>query len=65
MKNENQSNIDTTGVSEWWFTRNIIVGLAGIVATVTIFSFISPNGPSRGNSGSALALIEKATKVVR
>ena len=35
MKNENTSSIvDSTGVSEWWFTRNIIAGLFGIAASM-------------------------------
>ncbi|MEK0450957.1 MAG: hypothetical protein RL088_3225 [Verrucomicrobiota bacterium] len=37
MKNENTTAaIDTTGVSEWWFTRNIIAGLFGIAASLSL-----------------------------
>jgi hypothetical protein len=37
MKNENITSIaDATGVSEWWFTRNIIAGLFGIAASMSL-----------------------------
>lgn len=37
MKNENTSSIaDATGVSEWWFTRNIIAGLFGAMASLAL-----------------------------
>lgn len=37
MKNENTTaTIDATGVSEWWFTRNIIAGLFGIAASLSL-----------------------------
>jgi hypothetical protein len=37
MKNKNTSaNVDSTGVSEWWFTRNIIVGLLAAFASVLL-----------------------------
>ena len=41
MKNENTSSIaDATGVSEWWFTRNIILGLFGAIASLALtFAF--------------------------
>jgi hypothetical protein len=37
MKNKNTSSIvDSTGVSEWWFTRNVIAGLFGAVASLAL-----------------------------
>lgn len=37
MKNENTLSIaDATGVSEWWFTRNIIAALFGIAASLSL-----------------------------
>ena len=49
MKNINQPITDATGVSEWWFTRNIILGIFGIFATIATFSLIPQNltGTSR------------------
>ena len=37
MKNEHTLSIaDATGVSEWWFTRNIIAALCGIAASLSL-----------------------------
>lgn len=37
MKNQNTSiTVDATGVSEWWFTRNIIAGLFGIAVSLSL-----------------------------
>ncbi len=49
MRNINQPNVDTTGVSEWWFTRNIIFSIIGIAVTIATFSLIPQrSAPNKG-----------------
>jgi hypothetical protein len=52
MKNENTTaTVDTTGVSEWWFTRNIIAGFLGIAASLSLNIAISDSESDHSGAG--------------